>query len=91
MTDLHQDFYSVFVYSDLVEQRRVGVVMVPLLPIVPVSEKKAEVAHHIFENLSISPWSDISLTRWKPFRHREAHLIYRRKNGEGASLLEQTP
>ena len=47
MIDLHKHFYSVFVYSDLVE-RPVGDAMVPLLRIVLVSEKKADVVHHIF-------------------------------------------
>ena len=45
--DLHKDFYSVFVYSDSVKQRPVGDAMVPLLRIVPVNEKKADVVHHI--------------------------------------------
>ena len=55
MMDLHKDFYSVFVYSDLVEQRPVGDAMVPLLYIVPVNEKKADIVHNTFEKPQYIP------------------------------------
>ena len=55
MMDLHKDFYSVLVYSDLVEQRPVGDAMVPLLYIVPVNEKKADIVHNTFEKPQYIP------------------------------------
>ena len=55
MMDLHKDFYSVFVYSDLVEQRPVGDAMMPLLYIVPVNEKKADIVNHTFEKPQYIP------------------------------------
>lgn len=55
MIDIHRDFYAVYVYCDLVEQRPVGDAMVPLLRIVPISEKKADVVHHIFEKPQYIP------------------------------------
>ena len=53
--DLHKDFYSVFVYSDLVEQRPVGDAVVPLLRSVPVIDKKADAVHYNFEKPQYIP------------------------------------
>lgn len=55
IVDLHRDFYAVYVYCDLVEQRPVGDAMVPLLRVVPTSEKKAGIVYHNFEKPQYIP------------------------------------
>ena len=49
MMSLHEDFSSVYVYCDLVEQRPVGDVMVPLLRIVPIINKTEDIVHCLYE------------------------------------------
>ena len=49
MMSLHEDFSSVYVYCDLVEQRPVGDVMVPLLRIVPILNRTKDIVHRIYD------------------------------------------
>ena len=49
MMGLDEEFSSVYVYCDLVEHRPVGDVMVPLLRIVPILNRKNDIVHRIYE------------------------------------------
>lgn len=53
--DVHQGFYSLYVYCSLVEPRVVGDVEVPLLRIVPVQGNDGEVITKSYENVQYLP------------------------------------
>ena len=55
--DLNEDFKSVYVYCDLVSPRMVGDTMAPLLRIVPLSERKAQIVYHMYEKPHYVPLS----------------------------------
>lgn len=53
--DLHSDTQTMYVYCDLVAHRQVGDTMVPLLRIVPATDKSKNVVYHIFEKPHYQP------------------------------------
>ena len=55
MIDVHQGFYSLYVYCDLVESVVVGDVLAPLLRIVPMKGKPSETIVRAFDNIQFKP------------------------------------
>ena len=49
VVDIHKDSNAMYIYCDLVRHRQVGDTMVPLLRVVPATEKNADVTYRIFE------------------------------------------
>ena len=55
VVDMAQGFYSLYVYTDLVEPRVVGDAVVPLLRAVPIEGKHGDVVSKSFDNVQYVP------------------------------------
>ena len=55
--DLIEDYHNTFVYSDIVSQTTVGDTYAPLLRIIPTTNTKEKVIHHIFQTPHYKPVS----------------------------------
>ncbi len=55
VVDMAQGFYSLYVYTDVVEPRVVGDTVVPLLRVVPIEGKHGDVVSKSFDNVQYVP------------------------------------
>ena len=57
MVDIHKNYSSLYIYCDLVQYRQVGDMQVPLLRIVPTTDKSSDIVYKIFEKPHYQPLS----------------------------------
>ena len=55
VSDINQGFYSLFVYTDILEHRPVGDITAPLLRVIPVTGYQGDVITKIYENIQYFP------------------------------------
>ena len=55
VSDINQGFYSLFVYTDILEHRPVGDITAPLLRVIPVTGYQGDVITKTYENIQYFP------------------------------------